>query len=618
MPFAPMHYSWEWDLHAAPEAYWPLIADTDRFNRDTGIPAVQNRLPLGQRLDNARRQLRVTIYGVPLDFEEQPFEWVRPERFGVRRVYRPHLLNPLSEFRMLAELTPRPGGGTHLRYQVWATPANLLGRLAIPIQIGLLSRYVFDRAIRAYDRVAATAPPQAVRLELPTVVELNAGGQERLQAAHNQLLQQGAETALVEKLTQVIETADDSLVAHLRPYALAEAWGVPHRAALELCLRATRAGMLDLQWDVLCPNCRGARFEARSLADLSGSQKIHCDTCNIDYTANFERSVELTFHPNPAIRTVSVAPFCVAGPQVTPHIAVQQLLHAGEERTLSAALEAGRYRLRALDARGSQNLRVEAGGRAEAAFRLEASGWPELEPMLNPRPSLHFTNATAREQLFILERQAWSDQATTAADVTALQVFRDLFASEALRPGEQISVGNLTVLFTDLRGSTKLYREVGDAVAFGMVMSHFDILREAVATEGGAIVKTIGDAIMAVFQRPASALQAVIRAQRMLAMPPNNTRPLMLKVGIHAGPCIAVTLNEKLDYFGSTVNAASRLVELSNGEDVILSASVRHDPEVRAILEHPHTPLLISSDATLLKGFDEESFEIWRVRPTLA
>lgn len=618
MAFAPLHYSWEWNLHAAPEAYWPLIADTDRFNRDTGLPTVQNLLPKGQRLENARRQLRVTIYGVPLDFEEQPFEWVRPERFGVRRVYRPHLLNPLSEFRVLAELTPHPEGGTHLRYQIWATPANLLGLIAIPIQVGLLSRYVFDRAIRAYDRVASSTPPQAARLELPAAVALAAGGRERLQATRNQLLQQGAAEELVDKLTHLIENADDGVVAHLRPYGLAEAWGVSHRTALELCLRATRAGMLDLQWDVLCPNCRGARFQASTLADLSGSQKIHCDACGIDYTANFERSVELTFHPNPAIRTVDVAPFCVAGPQVTPHIAVQQLLHAGEERTLSAALEVGRYRLRALDVRGSQNLRVEAAGRTEAAFRLETNGWPEVEPALNAKSTLRFINATPREQLFILERQAWSDQSTTAADVTALQVFRDLFASEALRPGEQISVGSLTLLFTDLRGSTKLYREVGDAVAFGLVMSHFDILRDAVAAEGGAIVKTIGDAIMAVFQRPASALKAVIRAQRMLAMPPNNTRPLMLKVGMHAGPCIAVTLNEKLDYFGSTVNAASRLVELSNGEDVILSASVRHDPEVKAILEHPHTPLSISSDATLLKGFDEESFEIWRVRPTTA
>src|ERR1051325_10297994 len=139
---------------------------------------------------------------------------------------------------------------------------------------------------------------------------------------------------------------------------------------------------------------------------------------------------------------------------------------------------------------------------------------------------------SSSEQLFILERMAWSDQAATASEVTALQVFRDLFANEALRPGEQISVGTLTVLFTDLRGSTQLYREIGDAPAFGRVMNHFDVLREAIAEEDGALVKTIGDAVMAVFRHPAAALRAILKAQAKLASPPEGGQPLKLKVGI--------------------------------------------------------------------------------------
>ena len=97
---------------------------------------------------------------------------------------------------------------------------------------------------------------------------------------------------------------------------------------------------------------------------------------------------------------------------------------------------------------------------------------------MQERFSLQLKNETDAEQLLILERMEWSDQATTAAEVTALQMFRDLFAAEALRPGEQISVGTLTILFTDLRHSTQLYREIGDATAFGRVMSHFDVLKK--------------------------------------------------------------------------------------------------------------------------------------------
>ena len=168
--------------------------------------------------------------------------------------------------------------------------------------------------------------------------------------------------------------------------------------------------------------------------------------------------------------------------------------------------------------------------------------------------------------------------------MTALQAFRDLFAAEALRPGEQIAVGSLTVLFTDLRDSTRLYREIGDAPAFGSVVGHFDVSARRSPTKDGALVKTIGDAVMAVFRRPVSSLRAMLAAQARAGRSSDGGRPLLLKAGIHAGPCIAVTLNERLDYFGSTVNAAARIVDLSSGEDVVVSGCRLADPEVAELL----------------------------------
>ncbi|HEX8293002.1 MAG TPA: adenylate/guanylate cyclase domain-containing protein, partial [Pyrinomonadaceae bacterium] len=192
--------------------------------------------------------------------------------------------------------------------------------------------------------------------------------------------------------------------------------------------------------------------------------------------------------------------------------------------------------------------------------------------------------------------------------------FRDLFAAEALRPGDRINVGQMAILFTDLRNSTRLYREIGDAVAFGAVMNHFDVLREEIAAEGGSVVKTLGDAVMAVFPRPAPALRAIISAQAALASPPEGVRPLALKAGLHAGPCIAVTLNGRLDYFGSNVNIAARLEPLSNGGDCVITADVRRDPEVADLLEDPAGGLAAERSEAVLKGFDDESFELWRVR----
>ncbi len=243
----------------------------------------------------------------------------------------------------------------------------------------------------------------------------------------------------------------------------------------------------------------------------------------------------------------------------------------------------------------------------------EHDGWSHDEIGVSLAPTLRFENRTDAEQLFVLERMAWSDQASTAAEVTTLQIFRDLFSSELLRPGERISVGSLTVLFTDLRESTRLYREIGDAPAFGRVQDHFKVLREAITEEDGALIKTIGDATMAVFRRPISALRAILNAQQRLAFPPDGAPPFYLKAGMHHGPCIAVTLNDRLDYFGSVVNLAARLERSSSGKDVVISDAVRHDPEVAELLSAPDSQLVVEQFEARLKGFDEDQFYLWRV-----
>jgi class 3 adenylate cyclase len=293
-------------------------------------------------------------------------------------------------------------------------------------------------------------------------------------------------------------------------------------------------------------------------------------------------------------------------------VVAQQLLPAGEKRELVLPLESGNYRLRALELPGSQDVQVSLEGATSAQVTLSRDGWSEETLQVGEEFTLVLKNDTDAEQLLILERLEWSDQATTAAEVTALQMFRDLFATEALRPGEQISVGTLTVLFTDLRNSTQLYREIGDATAFGRVMNHFDVVKKAIADHDGAVVKTIGDAVMAVFRSSVDGLLAMLEVQSLLSEPADGSKPLQLKAGLNTGPCIAVTLNDRLDYFGSTVNMAARLECLSSGSDVIISRSVYEDPKVQE---------LIGSDSfsaepfdMLLKGFEDERFELWRVR----
>ena len=607
MAFRELQYRWVFDLKSSPEKLWPFVADTNRFNRDTGVPKIEVERSKNP-LRNARRKVRLSIYGMDVEWEEQPFEWIRPLKFGIERVYSK---GPMARMRALAELTPKDNGGTTVTYEVRATPRNLIGVAAIPFEIKFKTGPKFRSAFKKYDELAAAGVDAALTDSEQPLPESD---RVRIEALGEKLLRDSDQTdetkSIVGKLVDFIATADDFAVARIRPYQLADNWKASRRTVLETCLRATRVGLLDLRWDLLCPMCRGADDTGSSLKDIPAGG--HCPTCKIEFTANFDRFVELTFKPNAGVRVVKLDDFCIGSPQKTPHVVVQQLLPAGNERSLELPLGRGNYRLRALELPGSRAVTVGDDGASAATIKVSSEGWTDDVLEIAPRTAFTLKNETDAEQLLILERMAWVDQAATAAEVTALQVFRDLFSTEALRAGEQISVGTLTVLFTDLRQSTRLYREIGDATAFGRVMNHFEVLKKFIADRDGAIVKTIGDAVMAVFRSPVNAVLAMVDAQNALANPTDGSMPLQLKAGLHTGPCIAVTLNERLDYFGSTVNYAARLEGLSTGSDVIISREVFEDAKVRELLSSD--AFQASSFEMAVKGFEEDQLELWRIK----
>ena len=322
--------------------------------------------------------------------------------------------------------------------------------------------------------------------------------------------------------------------------------------------------------------------------------------------------MEVTFAANRSIRAPDAGEYCVGSPQRTPHVHLRQTLEPGTATTVDLSLEPGRYRLRSPSLEGAWHIIASADGDAHAHAEPRAAGWPQGEALWSIRPRLSLANPTARRVVFVLERNAWADDAATAAEVTALQSFRDLFADEALRPGEEISVGSLAFLFTDLRGSTRLYREAGDAKAFGLVMEHFDILKSVIAEEGGAVVKTIGDAVMAVFPRPQSAVRAALESHRRL----RESQPLLiLKTGVHCGSCIAVNQNDRLDYFGSTLNLSARLLGFSEGGDLVVTRDAGRDPETAAWLKAQGSGFRIDELRTPIRGFEQEAFQLMRITP---
>ena len=605
------HYRWDWQLRSTPEQLWPYVSDTQRFNR----VAVGYAAKAIAEDDDGVQQVRAH-YLVPLAWDEHPFEWERPRRFSVVRRFHGRLLR---DFSVTTTLTPNTGG-TLLQYEVTARSATLLGSLAIPIQIGLISRLRFERTFRQIDEFLQHPIDSPVPFG-PVRSFITDEATRRAQDIARELSEDGCATELIARLIDFITHASDEEVSHLRPYALADHWGAARRQVLHLCLAATRRGLLDLRWDVVCPMCRGVKASASQLNEVH--DQAHCPSCRMDFNVDFDHALEVTFRPHTAIRPVQLIDYCVGGPQLTPHIVAQQIIAPGETRRVDVALDLGAHRVRARSkvpqaVTGNLELHVTADPAehptSAITIHAHAGGWSADRNVVTPTATITIANETSAVQGIVIERQAWNDQAVTATDVSTMQAFRDWFASHALRPDVQLGISSLAILFTDLRGSTQLYRLIGDTPAFERVLEHFDVLRRGVEAHAGALIKTIGDAIMAAFLDPAQGVAAALDILQSMAEL-NRTRadyPLRLKLGLHAGPAIAVTLNERLDYFGTTVNMASRLEGQAQGDDLIVSSDVMRQPAVQRLLSERRVS--VEEFSAHLKGFVDEEFLLHRIQ----
>jgi len=132
-----------------------------------------------------------------------------------------------------------------------------------------------------------------------------------------------------------------------------------------------------------------------------------------------------------------------------------------------------------------------------------------------------------------------------------------------------IPSGTVTLLFTDVEGSTKLWEAEPEAMAEAL-RRHDEILRRAIEHTGGYVFKTVGDAFCAAFSTPAAALQAVLAAQEaLMAESWPTTRPIRVRMGVHTGACE----ERDEDYFGPVVNRTARLQAVAHGGQVLVSGA---------------------------------------------
>jgi class 3 adenylate cyclase len=455
---------------------------------------------------------------------------------------------------------------------------------------------------------------------------------------------------VMSKLESHIRAAEDIALFRINPIRFAAEKNIAEAEAIDLFLHGAARGLFEMDWALICPMCSCVVESFRSLQSVENH--FHCTFCHTDYEATLDDYIAVTFTIAPSVRDIAfhhpedlplrdyffifkATPdgLVPEGVEVPP--AGTRWVDVMHSMALAfAALPPGRTTPIEVDAPAGTLFGLDAD--ANAHFYLAVGGSPAADPQTvairyadevcepptgEVRPGKvtfqieNITNRTGRFGIASLPPGAEHMMLTFAPFLSGkrlltTQTFRDLFRSEVIRATEGIGVHDIALLFTDLKGSTALYDRIGDLNAFALVQRHFERLREVTVGHGGTIIKTIGDAVMAAFLDPADAVRAAVAMLREIEAFNRDLagEGFTLKIGVHRGAAIAVTQNERLDYFGQTVNIAARVQDQAQGEEICLSGEVYDAPGIREIL----APFTVERRVAQLKGVFQE-VPIYRV-----
>jgi class 3 adenylate cyclase len=434
------------------------------------------------------------------------------------------------------------------------------------------------------------------------------------------ILRQSADAEVVAALERLVREAPDRDLCRVNVLAFAGRYGVNEERAVGSFLHAARLGLFEMSWNVLCPGCGGVLDSNASLKSVRGHE-YNCALCAAGFEPTLDEMVEVTFTVSPRVRRIAAhdpasLPFHEYGRQLffgsgvdlpgddynalMDKIMLETVeLPAGEKALVSLQLppqfiivfEPVTHSAHFIDVKGEPT--IERRTLSLVYNNVAAStGTTEMQPGPLRLSLENRTGSRVLPGLWIAADELHNMLGKrrpflTAKRLLTNQIFRDMYHTDTLDIDQRLKITSLTFLFTDLKGSTELYERVGDLVAFDLVQGHFKVLNEIVAAEAGAVVKTIGDAVMATFPTPDRAMTAALRMREAMAEL-NRSRggeDLLLKIGIHEGPCLAVNLNERQDYFGQTVNIASRVQGLAVTRSILTTAPVIRHAETAAILE---------------------------------
>jgi eukaryotic-like serine/threonine-protein kinase len=566
---AKKHMAWSWRLASSPEALWPFVANTDRFNRAVGLTPVSFQDEPGPEGGTIRTG-ELKVLGMQLRWREFPFEWIKNREHSVFRWYRG---GPVAAVWNRVTLAPIEDGGTELHHDVWLMPRGVIGQVASFMEMNKLGAAV-DRFYRHLDEVIL-AGGHADPFEAPHAP--TQGQRSTVEEVCARLHREGFSAAVVEKLAMHLLTAADGAIGTLRPYELADAWGVDRAEVLDVLMHAAHEGMLEATWDVVCPKCMLAHESLQALAQLT--RVGTCKACASSFERDLRESVELVFAPHPGIRHVDRLTYCAGAPALRPHVLAQQVLDPGEERTITLDLPRGIYRVAGAIAQSSSELVASAVGFEESAEVVSHGERIEARPSIVKAGmvTLVLRNDSPGEETLRIELPGARADGVSAATAMTHPSFRELFSDQLLAHGEHLRVSQLAFVFVELLGREALYEKMGDAAACAVLSRLDEAVHEEARAHEGSVVPSSLDLLVVAFPTAMRALRAGLALRKRF-----DLTPLAAPVAIaaHDGRCLALTREGKAEFFGETLHRGHALLRDCPPGGLALSSSFAADRAV--------------------------------------
>lgn len=433
-------------------------------------------------------------------------------------------------------------------------------------------------------------------------------------------LRRVADPQVVACIEQVVKHGLDRDLNRINTLAFADKHHLDEEKTIAAFLQAAHVGAFEMTWNVLCPGCGSVLDSGATLKGVV-QDTYHCALCAAGYEPTLDEMVEVTFTVSPRLRSIAAH-----DPDRLPPLEYYRQIFFGSgmdlpddmeerfERILLEMIELapGEKAFVSLQLPAQFVIIFDAVTHSAQFIDVQGSPTDERQSLSVILSQGHTLNDTLilRPGPLRLTLENHSDRRVvpnvciagddlhdllgrrrsflTAKRMLTNQSFRDIYRTDTLDVDQRLKITSLTFLFTDLRGSTALYERVGDLPAFDLVRAHFRVLHEIVSTEAGAVVKTIGDAVMATFPSPDRAVTAALRMREAMRRlnAEHDSDDLLLKIGIHEGPCLAVNLNDRQDYFGQTVNIASRVQGLADPNVIMATESIVGDSQVSEILRN--------------------------------